>query len=64
MKDHYKWADGGQVRNVIQKKKIELLGEEQPATGEEKKKKVKAVIAEKPKSEEKKEEEEPTIDIK
>lgn len=28
MKDHYKWADGGLVRNVIQKKKIELLGEE------------------------------------
>jgi glutaminyl-tRNA synthetase len=64
MKDHYKWADGGLVRNVIQKKKVDLLGEEKPATGEEKKKKVKAVPAEKPKTEEKKEEEEPTIDIK
>jgi len=63
MKDLYKWADGGLVRTVIQKKKLELLGEEKPATGDEKKKKVKAAPTEKTKAEEKKEEEEPTIDI-
>jgi len=64
MKDHYKWADGGLVRTVIQNKKLALLGEEKPATGDEKKKKPKVVPADKPKAEEKKEEEEPTIDIK
>ncbi len=63
MKDLYKWADGGLVRTVIQKKKLELLGLEKPATGDEKKKKVKAAPTEKTKAEEKKEEEEPTIDI-
>lgn len=62
MKDLYKWADGGLVRTIIEKKKLDLLGEA-PAAGDAKKKKVKAPAAEKPKTEEKKEEDEPTIDI-
>lgn len=62
MKDHYKWADGGLVRTVVDQKKLALLGE--PVASGDKKKKAKVAVVEKPKAEEKKEEEEPTIDIK
>jgi hypothetical protein len=62
MKDTFKWADGGQVRAAIDKKKLEVLGEA-PAATDGKKKKAKAPVVEKAKTEEKKEEEEPTIDI-
>jgi glutaminyl-tRNA synthetase len=63
--DDFKWADGGVIGQVIDKKKLALLGE--PPAREEGKKKPKAPKEEKPKAEEKKEEvveEVKTINIK
>lgn len=60
MKDLHKWADGGAVRNAIEKKKLEVCGEpEAKAEG----KRVKPKATPKPVAEEKKEEEEVTFDI-
>jgi hypothetical protein len=61
MKDIYKWADGGLVRTLIDKKKLELLGEA-PAAGEIKKKKFSKAET-KPKESENQEEEEQIFDI-
>jgi ribosomal protein L12E/L44/L45/RPP1/RPP2 len=62
MKDEQKWADFGMVRNIIEAKKLALIGEKPADDGTGKKKKA-AKEPKKP-AEEKKAEEEPTIDIK
>jgi glutaminyl-tRNA synthetase len=62
MKDTYKWADGGLVKNAIDKKKLDVCGE---ALAKSDIKKVKAKAVAKPATvvEETKEEEELTFDI-
>ncbi len=62
MKDLHQWADGGLVRTVIEKKKLDVLGEA-PAKTEGKKPKPKPVAKPVAAAEEKKEEEEFTFDI-
>jgi len=67
MKDVYKWADGGQVRQIVEKQKIALLGEAPPKEEGAKKKKAKPAPEAKPAAkaaEDKQEEETKTIDIK
>lgn len=64
MKDVYKWADGGLVRTVVERKKLALLGEAPPKEEGAKKKKVKAEPKPVAAKTEEKEEEVKTIDIK